>query len=101
MTSAIISTSPGMEKSTKAVLWKRSGHTAVTITPIRLPGLGHGDGNVAALFPGHVEVVPFDKHVVGERRGGDEHLIAEVVFALLILLAAHEYGYQEQTQCES
>jgi len=43
----------------------------------------------------------FDKHVVGERRGGDEHLIAEVVFALLILLAAHEYGYQEQTQCES
>ena len=35
VTSAIISTSPGMEKSTKAVLWKRSGHTAVTITPIR------------------------------------------------------------------
>ena len=56
---------------------------------------------MTALFPGYVEVVPFDKHVVGERRGGDEHLIAEVVFALLILLAAHEYGYQEQTQCES
>lgn len=63
--------------------------------------LGHGDGDVATLFPGHVEVVLFDKHVVGERRCGDEHLIAEVVFALLILLAAREYSRQEQAQCES
>ena len=35
VTLVTISTSPAMEKFARAVLWKRSGHTAVTITPIR------------------------------------------------------------------
>ena len=83
------------------VVLQQTGSLGERDRDVALPGLGHGDGDVATLFPGHVEVVPFDKHVVGERRCGDEHLIAEVVFALLILLAAREYSRQEQAQCES